>query len=140
MASNTYEWSGHVHNQLILALHQGGAISTCVGMAIYVRHFVVNLASPERSSLQRLSLFSRRNSARLKGAHSFLVPRQSQPLGFWTSVMNYLFLVIESMTTGGTTQGASYVFLKKNTMIGRYFRHNLQFTLLFYYNPYCNGF
>ena len=34
MAGNTYERFGHVHNRLILALHQQGAISTCVGMTI----------------------------------------------------------------------------------------------------------
>ena len=110
MAGNTYEWFGHVHNRLILALHQRGAISTCVGMAIYIRHFVVNLASLEQSSLQRSSPFSQRNSAQLKGAHSFLALKWSRPLGFWTSVTDYLFLVIKSMTTGGTTQGASYAF------------------------------
>ena len=98
---------GHVHSRLILALHQRGAISTCVGMAIYLRHFVVNLASLEGSSLQRSSPFSRCNSARLKGAHSFLAPRRSRPLGLWTSVTDYLFLVIKSMTTGAEQSSPS---------------------------------
>ena len=47
MAGNTYERSGHVLSRLILAIHQQGAISTCIGMTIYLRYFVVNLASPE---------------------------------------------------------------------------------------------
>ena len=103
MAGNTYERSGHVLSALIMAIHQPGAMSTCVGMTIYLRHLVVNLASLERRCLQRSSPFSRLNSARLKGAHSFLAPRRSRPLVIWTSVTDYLFLIIKSMTTGGTT-------------------------------------
>ena len=47
MAGYTYEWSGHVLSRLLLAIHQLGAMSTCVEMAIHLRHFVVDLASPE---------------------------------------------------------------------------------------------
>ena len=58
MTGNTYEWSGHVLSRLILVIHQLGAMSTCVGMAIYLRHFVVNLASPERRCFKRSFPFS----------------------------------------------------------------------------------
>ena len=102
MAGNNYTMSGYILSRLFLAIHQPGAMSTCVGIAIYFRHVVVTLASPEQRGLQRSSPFSRRNSARLKGAYSFLAPRQSRPLGFWTFVMDYSFLVIKSMTTAGT--------------------------------------
>ena len=115
IVGSTYKRSGHVHGRLILAICQRGAISTCVRMAIYHHYFVVNLVSPQRSSLQRLSPFSRRNSARLKGVHSFLAPRRSHPFRFWTCVTNYLFLVIKSMTTRVTTQGASGAFSKIKT-------------------------
>ena len=117
MAGNTYVRAGHVLSRLFLVIHQPGAMSTGIGMTIYFRHFVVHLALPERCCLQRPSPFSRRNSARLKGAHSILVPRRSWPIAFWTSVMDYLFLVIKSMTTGGTTYGAFYAFLKKKSLI-----------------------
>ena len=105
-----------------------GAIATCVGIAIYLCHFVANLASLEQSSLQRSSPFSRRNLARLKGAHSFLAPRQSQLLRFWTSVTDYLFFVIKSMTTRGVPQGASYVFFfkkKKQNCLPSFMSHVL---------------
>ena len=102
MAGNNYVLSGHVLSQLFLAIHQPRAMSTCVGMTIYFCHVVVNLASPERRGLQRSSPFNRRNSARLKGTYSFLASRRSRPLGFWTFVTDYSFLVIKSMRTWGT--------------------------------------
>ena len=82
MAGNTYEWSDHDSSRLLLAIHQRRAISTGVGIAIYLRYIVGNLASPERSRFQRSSPFSRCNSTRLKGAHIFLEPRRYRPLGF----------------------------------------------------------
>ena len=51
IAGNTYERSGYIFSRLFLAIHLRGAISTCVEMTIYIRHFVVNLASPERRGL-----------------------------------------------------------------------------------------
>ena len=93
MAGNNYVLSGHFFSRLFLAIHQPGAIPT---------HVVVNLASPERRGLQRSSPLSRRNSARCKGAYSFLATRRSRPLWFWTFIMDYLFPVIKSITTGGT--------------------------------------
>ena len=82
MAGYTCEWSGHVHSCLLLALHLRGAISTRIGLAIYLCHSMVNLAPPKQSSLQRSPPFSRGYSARLKGAHVFLEPRRYRPLGF----------------------------------------------------------
>ena len=102
MTGNNYVMSVHVLSRLLLAIHQPGAMSTSVGMTIYFRYVVVNLASPGRRGLQRSSPFSRRNSARLKGAYSLLAPKRSRPLGFWTFVTDYSFPVIKSMTTGGT--------------------------------------
>ena len=102
MAGNNYVLSGHLFSRLFLAIHQPGAIPTCVGMTIYLRHVVVNLALSERCGLQRLSPLSRRNSARCKGAYPFLATRRSRPLWFWSFVMDYSFPVIKSMTTGGT--------------------------------------
>ena len=63
MAGNTYMRSGYVLSRLFLAIRQPGAMSTCVGMTIYLLHFVVNLASSERHCLQRSSPFSRHYSA-----------------------------------------------------------------------------
>ena len=47
MTGNNYALSGYILSRLFLAIHQPGAMSTCVRMAIYFRHVVVNLASPE---------------------------------------------------------------------------------------------
>ena len=71
----------------------GGGISTCVGMTIYLRHFVVNLAPPERSSLPRSSPFSRCYSARLKGAHVFREPRRSRALDFCNGLFVHRHLI-----------------------------------------------